>query len=72
MASLSGERAAARSRRQVILTKRLKALDFSVPTSLVLPEEACALIEAVFTDLVSTTEAYEALQNKVRWPCACV
>lgn len=64
MASLAGQ-ARGKSRRQLILSKRLKALDFVVPTTLELSDEACAIVEAVFTDLVSTTEAYESLQGKV-------
>ncbi|GMH78877.1 hypothetical protein TrLO_g8616 [Triparma laevis f. longispina] len=63
MASLAGQ-ARGKSRRQLILSKRLKALDFVVPTTLELSDEACAIVEAVFTDLVSTTEAYESLQGK--------
>ena len=65
MASLAGQ-AKGKSRRQLILAKRLKALDFNVPNSLEMSDEACAIVEAVFTDLVSTTEAYESLQGKVR------
>ncbi|GMI09559.1 hypothetical protein TrVE_jg10409 [Triparma verrucosa] len=63
MASLAGQ-AKGKSRRQLILAKRLKALDFNVPNSLEMSDEACAIVEAVFTDLVSTTEAYESLQGK--------
>jgi len=52
------------SKRGKLLTRKLSAMSYSLPNSLVLTDAVCTLVEKLFTDLVSTTEAYEGLQNK--------
>ncbi len=47
-----------------MLSRKLKALDYTVPDGMVLQDEVVGLIESIFTDLVATTEAYEGLQSK--------
>jgi hypothetical protein len=54
---------AATAKRQSLLARKLSALNYTLPpTTLTAP--LTSLLESLFTDLVSTTEAYENLQTK--------
>jgi len=64
MSSSLGAPLKTQTRRQSVLTKRLSALDYLLPKEANLDDATIGLVEKLFTDLVTTTEAYESLQSK--------